>query len=298
MRTIRTWCAFLIVVASASACGGGSTENHGRGVQGGPTIPTGATDVVVRVDTRGGFTSVEYQLGIVPQLTVYGDGRVVVEGPTAAIYPGPALPNLRTGTLPRRTVTDLVEQARAAGLFQPRDLGRPGVTDLPTTTVTFFPGPCPAEGKCGPPTQRAYALDFNDDGASARLSSAQRDARAALRRFVRDTSEAANRVAKEPFHASDVAVYVSRATNESDDVVQPGRARVTWPLDDLAAFAVTETAAGQFPCHIVNGANATAVLAAADRATSITRWSSAGTDYSIVWRPLLPDEHECPPLAS
>ena len=42
--------------------------------------PTGATDVVVRVSTGGGFVPVQVNLRALPSFTLYGDGTVVVPG--------------------------------------------------------------------------------------------------------------------------------------------------------------------------------------------------------------------------
>ena len=47
------------------------------------------------------------QLGNVPQVTVFGDGGVVVPGPVTEQYPPHALPNLLTGRLSRAAITGL-----------------------------------------------------------------------------------------------------------------------------------------------------------------------------------------------
>lgn len=68
MRTIRAWCTFPVVLMILAACSSGNVENDGRGLPPGPLVPRGAEDVAFRIDTRGGFTSLEYQLEIVPRL--------------------------------------------------------------------------------------------------------------------------------------------------------------------------------------------------------------------------------------
>ena len=94
MRTLSRTVLIATLALAASACGSSAPTRVGT-----TSVPTGADEVVFRIDSRGGLTGVEYQLGIVPGLTVYGDGRVIVTGPVPEIYPPAALPNLMTGTL-------------------------------------------------------------------------------------------------------------------------------------------------------------------------------------------------------
>ena len=46
------------------------------------------------MDVGGGFVAPSYSLKPVPAFSLYGDGRLIIEGPQIEIYPGPALPNL------------------------------------------------------------------------------------------------------------------------------------------------------------------------------------------------------------
>lgn len=303
MRTTRSsWRLLALgvtVTLSVAACGSSSDPTRVRT----DTIPTGATDIVVRVDTRGGLTSREYQLGIVPQLTVFGDGRVVVDGPVTEQYPPHALPNLLTGTLSRAAIVRLVERARRGDLLRTRDFGQPSVKDHPTTSVTFFDASCPPTASCAapPPPLRAYGLDFTEGGALTGLTPAQRDARRQLRSFIRDATDAATRVATEPYTASAVAIYVRPANPvAADDPVEPGHA--SWPLGELATIGDPVDqgpgADSVYRCAVLTGADATKALAVAAQATGITRWESGGSEYVIVWRPLLPDEHACPGLGT
>jgi hypothetical protein len=69
-------------------------------------------------------------------VSVYGDGRVISEGPVAAIWPGPALPNVQVRRIGTDDVRALVDRALAAGVGDTADLGRPGVADAATTRFT------------------------------------------------------------------------------------------------------------------------------------------------------------------
>lgn len=282
---------FLIVsmiplVLALSACGSASAPLGGNRI-GTRSIPAGADEVVFRVDTRGGFTPIEYQLRLVPEVTVFGDGRVVVTGPETEQYPPHALPNLLTGTLAPGTMDRLARRAAELDLLSPHHYGDPAVADLPTTTVTIAVD--------GVHTHEVYALDFSGEGAPG-LAPVERDARAALTSFVDELRTAATEVATDSYAPTEVAVYVQPATAAAggDPGVEPGRA--DWPGPDLATLGIDATPAPMpsVRCAVLTGAAADTALAAARGATSITRWTSNGGEYTVVFRPLLADEHECP----
>lgn len=303
MRTIRVGTAFLSLALASLGCGSSRSGTTHVGIG---RIPTSATDVMIRVDTRGGFTSAEYQFGIVPELTVYGDGQVIVSGPVTEQYPPQALPNLRAGRIDRSTIVALIDRARADGLFRTVDFGKPQITDYPTTMVTVNDGKEHA--------QRVYALgvesephDVDDPTspsalkAALGLTEAQARARRRLQDFVTAVENSATRAATEPYTASEVAIFVRPATPvATNDPVEPGTA--SWPLGTLATIGTPVDqgpgADTSYRCTVLRDADAERVLEAAADASSITRWRSADHEYSIVFRPLLPDEHACPGLGT
>jgi hypothetical protein len=100
--------------------------------------PTGATDVVLRYDSAGGFVPVEFLAAHVPYFTLYGDGTVVfVQNSTETEPPedgiGRSSP-LRTGKLSEEQVQDLLEFAlRDGGLaIAKAEYQNPLVADAPT----------------------------------------------------------------------------------------------------------------------------------------------------------------------
>ena len=117
----------LIPVAATAAlvilgCGESSSGTSG------PSPPSGAPDeVVVRVVTDGGFAAESREPARLPEVSVFGDGRVITQGPTTLEYPGPALPNLQEFRLTRDGVAAIVDEARAEGACS---------TTLPPTTAT------------------------------------------------------------------------------------------------------------------------------------------------------------------
>jgi len=64
---------------------------------------------------------------------------------------------------------------------------------------------------------------------------------------------------------------------------------------DAATTIFTTTAEGTVKrCGVVTGDDLTSLLAAAAKdANAHTPWTSGGTEYHLILRPLLPDEHGC-----
>jgi hypothetical protein len=117
MRRLAPVAAATLVFA---ACGGSSTTGSDRPVEARPDV------VVVRVVTRGGFVAEASHQGEPPQLSVFGDGRVIIVGPTTLQFPGPALPNLQEFRVSRAGLRGILGEARYAGLL----------ADEPATSVS------------------------------------------------------------------------------------------------------------------------------------------------------------------
>src|SRR4051794_35521993 len=91
IRAVRS-AAAVVVLLAAGACA--SPGNAGGGAPAAP-FPYAPDDLVLQVAVTGGFVPPQTGAGRLPLVSVYGDGRVVAEGPVAAVHPGPALPNLQ-----------------------------------------------------------------------------------------------------------------------------------------------------------------------------------------------------------
>ena len=104
--------------------------------------PTGAGDVVFRIEESGGFVPVEYNMTYAPNFTLYGDGTVVFRDPTA-IPPEP-VGNV-TRLMPFQTVKldEAGVQAFLERVLGPGGLGAAvgpytcNCADIPTTTFTI-----------------------------------------------------------------------------------------------------------------------------------------------------------------
>jgi hypothetical protein len=70
---------------------------------------------------------------------------------------------------------------------------------------------------------------------------------------------------------------------------------IAWPLaTSLNGFGEeVANAPSDTRCGVVTGEDLTMLLAAAQDANALTPWTSGGTEYHLIFRPLLPDEHTC-----
>jgi hypothetical protein len=265
-RLIPVVTAVLVLVA----CGGQSPSRTDRPRDAPPD------EVVVRVVTRGGFAAESRPPAQLPQLSVFGDGRVITQGPTTLEYPGPALPNLQEFRLSGDGLARIVSEARAAGLLdaEPPDYGDPGVTDQATTTVTVR-----ADGTTR--QVEVYALGFK--GRVSGVTPEHMENRRRLEQFIQRAGDSDA--------LGDAVVPGSTRRYEPEALavrIEPFLAdleteRRDWPLGDLAG---TE-------CAVVAGGDLAAVLDAARTAREDVRWLSGNESYRLVFRPLLPDEHTC-----
>ncbi|GAA1865598.1 hypothetical protein [Asanoa iriomotensis] len=254
----------------------------------------GADEVVLRVTHVGGFVTPQSIPARVPALSIYGDGRVITEGPVPAIYPGPALPNLQQARISEADVDALVKRALDAGVGTSADLGQPGVADAATTRFVVRTN---AETR----QTDAYALEMPDDGGM--LDAQQKAARKKLSDLLASlqdlpTTLGAGAVKEEGGYAAKAVAAIATPYVKPDNVADLGGqpAPVDWPGpalpgDQLNASIVDVT------CVTATGDEATAALAAAAKANAMTPWFSGGKQWSLLLRPLLPDETGCVDLA-
>jgi hypothetical protein len=268
-----------------SACARGAAEDSSAAAGLDAGAPAAADDApVIRVRHEGGFVPAERLVGRIPRVSVYADGRLIVEGPQIAIYPGPALPNLQVAQLDAAKVDQLVEQALAAGVGSGADLGRPGVADTPTTVVEVRTAK-------GVKTASAEALTeaMPDD---PQLTEAQRQARAKLAAFVEQLTDL-GRSASQPYQAETLAALAMPYVKPGDGLPEQP-APIAWPGPALPGEPMSEGL--KMSCVTVTGAELGKVLAAAGKANQNTPWTSGGNRYTLTFRPLLPDETGCADL--
>ena len=93
-----------------------------------------------------------------------------------------------------------------------------------------------------------------------------------------------------PYEAASAKVFPS-AYQGDPQLHQPP---VPWPLTEPLLGSSDTTEPGGYGCLVVAGADWTdTVMPAARAANQLTPWVSEGERWSVLFRPLLPDEHGC-----
>jgi hypothetical protein len=248
--------------------------------------PIDADTVAIRVDHTGGYVPVTYIASRLPLVSVYGDGRVITEGPVPAIHPGPALPNVQQRRISPEDVTGLVRSALDAGVGSAVDYGQPSVTDAPSTrfTVTTSEGVRRSE---------VYGLEITEDAPTAVLTDAQRAARKKLTALLDTLRDAPMAVGPEEPYPVTALAAVAVAYQSPIPADQPA---VAWAGPALPGAEIGP--APRVGCVSMTGDAAKAVLASAAAANDATPWTSGGKTWSLQFRPLLPDESGCADLAA
>jgi hypothetical protein len=279
----------LLMMSACAQPVDGDVPAAPRSPESASAAPLGADALVVRTESSGGFVPVDRVVGALPAVSVYGDGRVITEGPVLAIYPPPALPNVQVQTITPELVQELVRQGLSAGVRNGADLGHPNVADAPTTRVTVVTAD-------GPQTVTVEALN-ETSGKDPALTAEQRAARTRLAAYVKkltglpSAEGMATPVAYEP---ESVAVLARPWTDPGSG--QPTSPEKAWPGPALpGAYQNPNVKIG---CVVVSGAQKDVVLNAARTATAITPWTSDGAKWLVTFRPLLPDEAGCAVLGN
>jgi hypothetical protein len=296
MRVGRIGVAIAAVAMLGSACGGvgndGSASGGGIGASGTTGIehPTDANDLILGVAYEGGFVAYEYTLGTTPFWSLFGDGTLIVPGPQIEIYPGPALPNLTATPVSEDGIQAILQTAEDAGLMDgDKNYGDMCIADAANTVFTTT-----ANGSTS--VVSAYALDVgeptgtcvggNEAGPRAKLAAFQ-----AKLTDLRSWLPAGSLGTERPYDPTEMRVYVLPYQGDPELPQEP----IAWPLEgSLDSFGEPiDKAPSDTRCGVVTGDNLTTLLEATKDANALTPWTSGGTDYHLIFRPLLPDEHAC-----
>lgn len=285
----------LLAGACANASTGSGPGDGGTVSGGGDTgtsSPTGSDQLVLRIERGGGFVPFQFNLTDMPMMSLYGDGLLIMPGAQIEIYPGPALPTLSQQRLSPDAVRLLIQAAVDAGLDNDRDytdLGSMMVADAPTTTFTLT-----VDGQTH--TTRVYALDFDLGPNPDRMSQEELQAREDLQAFQAKASD----LSWLPTGSvTDQGTYRPTALRIFSSPYQPDpeltQSPIEWPLTpglDLFGGSLQNAPEGM-RCGTVAADAASTLLPVAEQANQLTPWTTDGTQYGLLFRPLLPDESGC-----
>ena len=281
--------ALLLLAACAprdgSAGGGPAGPAAGTPATADPSAPAAAPDaVVLQVALIGGYTSVEELHGRLPEVTVYGDGRVFTQGPVAAVHPPSAWPDVQVTRLDPGRLPELVDRALAAGVGEQSGLGPTGVVDAPSTRFTV-------QTDGGPVVREVDALQ--EGLTSPMLTDRQRSARTGLAALAGELTD----LAGVPEGWTPGAVAVLAHPHVAGFLGPDGQPLhfqdVAWPGPELTG----EPLEGGLTCTVVPAEQVPAVQRAAQGASTLTPWTTPdGARWSLTFRPLLPHESGCADL--
>ncbi|HZD18932.1 MAG TPA: hypothetical protein VE669_12395, partial [Actinomycetota bacterium] len=231
-----------------------------------------------------GFVPVDHNLQAIPGLSLYGDGRLIVQGPVIEIYPGPAVPNLQVTRISEEGVQAILGAARRAGLMDgDASYDYPCIADAGTTRFTVT-----AEGRTSVVQAYALGLEGGDCGGvdvEARTGLAELQGRLGDLTWLPGGSMGK----EEEFVPSEMRIFVRPYRGQPELAQEP----VEWPLaPDPARFGEPIELEG-VRCGVVSGDALGRLLPEARTANQLTPWTSDGREFALIFRPLLPDEHGC-----
>jgi hypothetical protein len=252
--------------------------------------PTGPSDLLVRVTIGGGFVPVEWNLTSVPSFSLYGDGTLISPGAQIELYPGPALPAIASRPVTESGIQAILREALDATDETPPDLGDMGamnVADAPTTVITVR-----ADGI--ERTIEVYALaELPDrpDGMPEEVFEARRRLSNLVTKLgALDPWLPQGSLGEETMYRTEAARLFVGEYVKVDDLPQDP---IAWPIDGSLARFGEPTEPGSYRCGTLSAGDWRTLHDAASRANQLTPWTDAGDRFSILFRPLLPDESGC-----
>jgi hypothetical protein len=285
MRKLISLLGIGLIAAACSTAG--ATDRPGFTPASHYNVATGADQLLLRVTTGGGLLPPGVQLTHKPWFALYGDGRIVVQGPRTETSPAPLLPDLRQIQVTPAEIQKIVGEADRAGLLGPdAQFDAVDIYDASTTEFTAV-----VDGKTH--TISALALDYNVTVADQAVAEARRR----LAEFERGITDLAASLGRE---VSDAQAYEAAAmrvfpgpTNASEQD-QLTRKVVAWPLTADPATAGEAAFVPQTRCLVLTGSDLEAFRTVALTADTLTLWTYGPNRYAVYVRPLYPDESGCP----
>lgn len=266
---LKTKALTVAVLMALSACG--IESDPGTGLPEDPDAP------VIQITSEGGFAPVEMILGRGPIYTLLADGRLIYEGPTIAIFPGPLVPNYQVTRIDdqqMQLVLDLVEEMGLPEMERGLDdTAASFVADATTEVITYW-------DEAGERHVYAvYALGIDLDESPAPATESFAELFELMGGLVSGEAE--------PYQADRVRIVAGPGfvNDEFEDVRD-------WPLEG-ESIAEWDAFPNDWKCKVFGPA----ILEQFSDATQATVWESddlADSPIKLVVRPLHPGEPDCP----
>ena len=288
--------AAAVLVAGCGAAGTPSPQ--ATPLDTGP-IPyaTGPTDLVIQASSGGGLLPQSMRLAEMPDVSIYGDGRVIKLGRHDAAPGSPLLPGLVETRVSADGMARILAAAREAGVLgEDRRYDLPGTYDLWTVSFTVTAG-----GK----THRvsAFGLGFSDE---SRLAPAgEMEARKRLDAFygrlldLRAWLPAGVVGPDSAYKPAETRVFMTRLVDWSsageNSTPAPASPRADqevrdWPFaQPPESFGAAADSGGDWYCAVLTDTTRLGL----ESATWDTRWRAAAYLYQVVAQPVLPGEPGC-----
>ena len=276
------------VPAATATPGTGPSGSPSPGPTGTPDTgaiahPDGATTVVLRYESGGGFVPPDFLATQVPAFTLYGDGTVLYRPATAempARAPGDPVryAPLRVASLTEDQVQALLVDALTSGLAVARDrYENQQIADAPTTFFTL-------DANGIQKRVEVYALGI-DTGGGPDSAILARLAGLADRLANFDPQVAAGK-------ATDVGAFrPDRFRATLIEGAAGDAAPITWPWTGFGPSSFSRPPDGSLPSRAISGADAGQLgLADIEGGVSGITIKVGSTTYGLGLRPLLPDE--------
>ena len=283
---VRPAAASILLILLMSCADAPADPGAGSGID----HSTDGHDVLVRVAFEGGFVPLEWTYRSLPSFSLYGDGTLVMPGAQIELYPGPALPSISTRPVTEEGIQTTLEDALGSIQGVPDemlDMGSVGLADVPTTVITIRAGDVDR-------TIKVYGLSELTERPQ-HMSAEEFQARGQLQQLVTKLEGLATWLpdgslgTETSYEGSGARLFVSEY-RKGDLPQEP----ITWPLqEDLHRFGDGAIVSEMYRCGIVEGTEWTTLREAASQANELTPWSESGARFSILFRPLLPDERGC-----
>ncbi|MGH2464681.1 MAG: hypothetical protein ACRDGI_04405, partial [Candidatus Limnocylindrales bacterium] len=272
----------------------GSSAPEPTGSSGTSSGPAG---LILRATLQGGFIAPTALRTRLPIVSVYADGRILSEGVTPAIYPGPLVPSIVFRSVGPAGAAGILAAAADAGLTGTDGSYGPGpMPDAPSTvitvyhdgrqTVSTFSSFLPRQIQPGGPIQPGASVTGDNVGSAASLL---------LGRLMGTDAFGGTAGPDGTYTPLGFQVF---AVPGAPEVSDPDLARppLSWPLaTPLASLGKADPLSGEGArVGIVSGADAVTLGPILESATQITPFTSGGTQWTIQVKPLLPDEVPAP----